>query len=397
MTYHFSVIPVTFGLLLSFITYAMTWIKRSLCLPFAILSISFLSYCSLSLFILVLKRGPFEYYLGGWPPPIGIAYYIDELNAFLSLLVYLVALINLLCNWARFLEKQGDRIGGTMALYILFISGLNGILLTADLFNLYVLLEIASLTGYALLAIGDKRQAPFASLNYVFLGTIGACFYLLGVGYLYIKTGSLNMQDVSGLITKIPKSPTILSGFIFILIGIWIKMGLFPFHIWLPRAYTNTFGPVSSLIAPLGTKVMAYVIFRVILFVFGKEFSFEIHSLGHVATLFGVAAILYGAITALRQTDLRRMLCFVVITEIGYIVAGLGVGNINAIRGSLLHLLNDVAMTFCLFLSADHLTVNTGTKIEELKGVFQKTPFGSSIYVLASLSVIGIPPSPGFF
>lgn len=397
MTHHLCAILVTFGLLIAFLTYALRWVKISICLPFAIAGVGFLTFCSISMFILVIEGGSFYYYMGGWPPPIGIAYHVDALNSFTCLLVCLVALLNLITNWDAFEEKVKDKIGGTMALYILFITGLNGILLTADLFNLYVLLEIASLTGYALLAIGDERRAPFASLSYVFLGTIGACFYLLGVGYLYIKTGSLNMQDVSILIKPMYGSATILAGFVFIMLGVWVKMALFPLHIWLPRAYTYAFGPISSLIAPLATKVMAYIMLRIVLFVFGWDFSFGLLKLQKVLTILSVLAILYGALFALRQSNLRRMLCFVIITEIGYLASGFGVGNAIGLKGSTLHLLNDMVMTFCLFLSLDGIIRREGEKLTDLPGFFKKSPFQSSVYVLAALSVIGIPPTPGFF
>jgi multicomponent Na+:H+ antiporter subunit D len=391
------VVIVTFGLLLAFITYAMRWIKIELCLPFAILVLGFLSFSATSLFIHVLIWGPFEYALGGWAPPIGIAYNVDQLNSFMVFIVTLVALVNMMANWKGLNTFLGDRIGGFCALYILYVSGLNGILLTGDLFNLYVLLEIASLTGYALLAIGDKRFAPFASINYVFLGTIGACFYLLGVGYLYVKTGSLNMLDVSRLIKELHNSPTILSAFMFIIIGVWTKMGLFPFHTWLPRAYTHTFGAISSLIAPMGTKVMAYVMFRVILTVFGINFVFGTSAFPYILTTFAVAAILFGSIFALRQTHLKRMLCFVVITEIGYLVSGLAIGNSSALKGSILHMLNDVFMTFCLFLSSQAIVDKMGAKIEGFSQLFVKTPFIAAIFLAGALSVIGIPPTCGFF
>ena len=152
------------------------------------------------------------------------------------------------------------------------ITGLLGICITGDLFNLFVLLEVASLSGYALIAMGEKK-AIYASFRYVIIGTIGASFYLLGVGYLYIATGSLNMMDLSQLLPKLYHSKTVLAGFAFILIGLSIKMALFPLHGWLPDAYTYAPSAVSAAIAPLMTKVMAYVIIRVMFTVFRAEFA----------------------------------------------------------------------------------------------------------------------------
>jgi len=397
MSIHLSVVIVTFGLLLAFVTYTLRWIRISLCLPFAITVLGFLTSCAIVLFTQIILWGPFEYPMGGWAPPIGIAYNVDHLNSFMVLVVTLVALVNIIANWKGLQNFVGDRIGGFCALYILYVSGLNGILFTGDLFNLYVLLEIASLTGYALLAIGDRRLAPFASINYVFLGTMGACFYLLGIGFLYIKTGSLNMIDVSNLIKQLHNSPTIITAFMFIIVGIWIKMGLFPFHIWLPRAYTHTFGPVSSLIAPMGTKVMAYAMFKVVLTVFGINFVFRSNAFPHIVSTLALSAILFGSIFALRQTHLKRMLCFVVITEIGYLVSGLAIGNSNAIKGSILHMLNDVFMTFCLFLSGQAIIERMGVNIDGFSELFVKTPLISAVFITGALSVVGIPPTCGFF
>jgi multicomponent Na+:H+ antiporter subunit D len=153
----------------------------------------------------VLAHGPFAYHLGGWPPPVGIAYEIDHLNALVLAVMAAVALINLLAVWPQAEQRFAERTVFFYALYLLFCAGTFGILVTGDAFNLFVLLEITSISGYALIGLG-RRDAALASLNYVFMGTIGASLYLLGIGYLYLVTGSLNMADMAAIMPRIKDS-----------------------------------------------------------------------------------------------------------------------------------------------------------------------------------------------
>ena len=239
------------------------------------------------------------------------------------------------------------------SLFILLITGLLGICITGDLFNLFVMLEVASLTGYALIAIGEKR-ALYASFRYVIIGTMGASFYLLGVGYLYIATGSLNIENLSQLLPELYHSKTVLAGFTFILIGVSIKMALFPLHGWLPDAYTYAPSAVSAAVAPLMTKVMAYVIIRVMFTVFKADFPASMIRVTDIMVWFGTLAILFGAVMALSQTDYKRMLSYVIIAEIGFIIGGIGVANATALKGAIFHIINDAMMMAILFFGGGH-------------------------------------------
>ncbi len=397
MTGHYEVILVTLGLLLSFVTYAIRWYNKDFCLPFALLTMGFLSYCAIALLLEVLDLGPKEYHLGGWAPPFGIAYNVDQVNSALVTLTTLIGFINLIANAQLIQRDYHERIGGFLALYILFITGLNGILLTGDLFNLYVLLEIAALSGYAILAMGDPKRAPFGTLNYVFLGTIGACFYLLGVGYLYIKTGTLNMLDFHNILGSYYKLPAIITGFCFIVLGTWIKMGVFPFHIWLPKAYSWAPEPVISVVAPLATKVMAYVFVKMVVYVFGRGFSFYTLSFSDVCLAFGAASIIFGSIYSLRQNNIKRILCFIIVAEMGYFVGGIGLNNLDGLRGTILHIFNDMAMTFCLFLCAGVIVERFGYKLDELRYLLNGAPFHFAMITVGFLSLVGVPPTCGFF
>jgi multicomponent Na+:H+ antiporter subunit D len=277
------------------------------------------------------------------------------------------------------------------------ITGLLGICATGDLFNLFVMLEVTSLSGYALIAMGEKG-AVYASFRYIVIGTIGASFYLLGVGYLYIMTGSLNMADLSELLPSLYHSKVVLTGYAFILIGLSLKIALFPLHGWLPDAYTYAPSAVSSVVAPLVTKVMAYVIIRVMFTVFRAEFPISVIGVTDVMVWLGTLAILFGAVMALSQNDFKRMLCYVIIAEIGYIVGGIGVANATALKGAIFHIVNDALMMACLFLVAGLVINKTdGHGIADFKGIFKTMPLTAFIFTIGALAVIGVPPTCGFF
>ena len=379
-----------------FVFFSAWWLKRAGYL----LVIGAMTGCFLiSLYILksVIVTGPIHYRLGGWAPPWGIEYAVDHLNAFM---LVLVTFLSMLTAWhsRRLVESEMPRKTAFFwTLYLLLITGLLGIVITGDMFNLFVLLEVASLSGYALIAMGEK-SATFASFRYVIIGTIGASFYLLGVGYLYIATGSLNMADLSQLLPDLTRSKAVLAGVTFIFIGLSIKMALFPLHGWLPDAYAFAPSAVSTTVAPLMTKVMAYVVIRMIFNVFRVEFPISVVRISDVMVWQGTIAILFGAVMALSQTDYKRMLSYVIVAEIGYIVGGIGVANTAALKGAVFHIANDAIMMACLFMVAGMVMHKTaGHRIENFKGIFKTMPATACIFTIAALAVIGVPPTCGFF
>jgi multicomponent Na+:H+ antiporter subunit D len=268
---------------------------------------------------------------------------------------------------------------------------------TGDAFNLYVLLEIAALTGYALVGMGEGR-APLSALNYIFIGTIGASLYLLGIGYLYLVTGTLNMADLAERLPALYNSRVVVSAFVICLAGLCIKMGFFPLHAWLPNAYSHAPDPVSSLVAPLVTKVMIYVMVRIMLFVFTPAFAFDFMQIGGPMVWMAAAAIVVGSVLALSTRRLKRMLTYIIVAEVGYMVGGFWLGNRLGISGAILHIINDAVMTFCVFLTAAAIIARTGSDaIDDMQGLFKKMPVTMGVLVVAGLSIIGVPPTCGFF
>jgi multicomponent Na+:H+ antiporter subunit D len=365
-------IIVVLPLVMSFFIFFSGWWVQRAGFPLAVGALAGCVLISLGLMQVVMTRGAIHYWLGGWEPPWGIEYRVDHLNAIMLVLVSVLSMLVAVYSKKLVERELPEKTALFWSLFILFITGLLGICVTGDLFNLFVMLEVASLTGYALIAIGEKR-ALYASFRYIVIGTMGASFYLLGVGYLYIATGSLNMADLSKLLPLIYSSKAVLAGFVFILIGLSIKMALFPLHAWLPDAYTYAPSPVSAVVAPLMTKVMAYVIIRIMFTVFKPDFSVSVIRVTDLMVWLGSLAIIFGAVMALSQNDFKRMLSYVIIAEIGYIMA-------------------------CLFLVAGLVVYRTnGHRIADFKGIFRTMPFTASIFTVGALAVIGVPPTSGFF
>jgi len=393
----FPILIIVVPLISSFLVLLLGMVQRRLCYPLMLIALSICVISSFSILDTVLSHGTLHYYLGNWDPPWGIEYVIDHLNAFVLAIVSGISLLIGIAS-KKLVEKEfPERLVFFYCLFLLQVTGLLGIVVTGDVFNLYVFLEIASLAGYTLIAIGEDG-APFASFNYMIYGTIGACFYLLSVGYLYIVTGSLNMADLAKLLPQFYHSKVVLIAFAFFAVGVAVKMALFPLHVWLPDAYTYAPSSVSALVAPLTTKVGAYVLIRVMYTVFTPAFSLGIIPAGDLLCWVAAAAVIFGCILALAQTDLKRMLAYVLLAEVGYIGLGVGLGNKNGLTGAILHILNDALMMAALFLVVGAMTYKGwGRRMDQFRGLHRKMPVTMAAFVIAGLSVIGIPPTCGFF
>ncbi len=397
MSQQYPALLVIVPLLAALVISVAGWVNKRLCFPIAVAALGVATYSSVGLLLRVLDEGVIVYRLGGWPPPMGIAYYVDHLNGLVLTVVSIVALVNLIASKKSIEQEFPQKTGPFYTLYVLQVTGLLGIVVTGDAFNLYVLLEITALTGYGMLAMGEDR-APLAALNYLYMGTIGACFYLLGVGYLYIVTGSLNMVDIANILPSLYQSKAVLAAFIICIVGVWLKMAFFPLHAWLPNAYTYAPSAATSLIAPLVTKVMIYVMIRLILTVFTPNFAFTTLAVSDSIVWLAVIAIVMGAILALAQRDLKKMLTYIIVAEVGYMVGGAWLGNRAGMTGAILHIVNDALMTLCAFLVVGNIVYKLkGYAFEDLKGLFSKMPFTMGAFVIGALSIIGVPPTCGFF
>lgn len=373
------------------------WFGRRIHFPVTVAALGVSVLSAIGLLTQVMADGPFSYRLGGWAPPFGIEYYIDHLTALVLLVVAGLGFLNLIATRADVERRYEGKVPVFYTLYLLSVAGHLGIVVTGDAFNLYVLLEIVALSGYALLAMGGAKSA-LSTLRYLFMGTVGASFYLLGVGYLYIMTGTLNMQDLATILPNLYTNPAILAAFGLIMAGVFVKMAFFPMHAWLPGAYGDAGSPASSLIAPMTTKVMVYVMIRMMLTVFKPDFVFSSPEMSEAIVWMAVAAMMAGAFFALSQRDLKRMLTFVLISEVGYMVGGAWLGNRIGMSGSILHIVNDAMMTLAAFLCVGCIAYRQQTtRFEDLRGLFRKQPFTMTALVITALAMIGVPPTCGFF
>lgn len=346
----------------------------------------------------VLSTGPIRHHLGGWQPPMGIEFVFDGLSGFVATVIVVVAAIVLLPAGPLTRAELPGREAPFYSLAMLLMGGLTGMVLTGDLFNLYVFLEISSLASYALVATGGGRSRV-AAFRYLIQGSIGGAFYLLGVGFLLALTGSLNMADLEKILPAIPESPALWIALVLMVLGLGLKMALFPMHSWLPDAYTTASSAVSALIAPIGTKVAAYVLLRLLFSTFQPLLLKTNIPLAEVIGWLGTAGILWGSIMAIAQTDLKRMLAYSSIAQVGYVGLGIGLGTPYGLIGAILHILNHACMKSCLFLvSGNYFTRYGHTNMNELSGVVRaQMPWTTASLAVAAFSMIGLPPTAGFF
>jgi len=341
-----------------------------------------------------LQSGPIHYHLAGWAPPSGIELVLDPLSGFMATLVSGIGLLAAFYSGPYFTGWATRRVGTFYSVYCLLVVGLQGIVITGDLFNLYVFLEISSLAAYALLSQGGSR-AIVAVFRYLLIGTVAASFYLIGVGYLYAMTGTLNMADMASRLPDSVDSPVLVVAASFIVIGLAIKAALFPLHGWLPDAYTYAPGPVIGFIAAVMTKVSAYALYRILYFVFDAAGPREpILLLGWAA----VIAVVAGSLMALAQKDVQRMLAYSSIGQMGYIMLGIAIGTPIALAGALLHVLNHAVMKGCLFMAVNGIQWKLGVfRVKDFTGMAARLPLTMAAFTVAALSMIGLPPTAGFF
>ena len=398
MSLQLPVIIVVCPLVISFLIFLSGWWSKRAGFPLAIAA---LLICLVSSFVIlktVIEQGTIQYWLGGWRPPWGIEYRVDHFNAFMLVLVSSLALISAIYARRTVEFELPDRVGLFWSLYLLLITGLLGIIITGDMFNLFVLLEVVSLTSYSLIAIG-KGRATVASFRYLIIGTIGACFYLIGVGYLYIMTGSLNMEDLRILLPPLYSTTAVKAAFVFIFIGFGIKIALFPMHAWQPDAYTYAPSAVSIIISTAMAKTSAYALIRIIFSVFTLEFITNFLPLFDILCWIAATAIIVGSIVAMVQNNLKKMLAYSSIANVGYIVLAIGLAPFTpfGLTPALMHILNHAVIKGCMFMAACAFIYKLDLwDIRKFEGLGRKMPYTCFALILAALAMIGMPPSAGF-
>ena len=358
-----------------------------------------LPFMAILMLFQVRESGPISYHMGGWAPPIGIEYRVDMLSVFLLILVSVLgALIMPYARKSVAREVDSTRQPWFYTMYLTCLSGLLGIAITADAFNAFVFLEISSLATYTLIALGKDKRALVAAYQYLIIGTIGATFYVIGIGLLYTVTGTLNMVDLAQRLGEAGAvSRPVLAAVAFITVGICLKLALFPLHVWLPNAYAYAPSFATIFLAATATKVAVYLLLRFFFSVFGKDLIFETLPVSEILIVCSLAAMFGASIVAIFQSNIKRMLAYSSVAQIGYITLGISLANQAGLTGGIVHLLNHAFMKAALFMSLGAIFYRIGSvKIEEMAGVGRTMPLTMTAFVIAGLSIIGVPGTVGF-
>ncbi len=355
-------------------------------------------YIAFELLMTILSDGVIRYSVGGWAPPWGIEMRVDAANAFVLLAVSAVSTLVLLFAKDS-IQKEIDESqhGLFYTAHLLCLAGLSGILITGDAFNLFVFLEISSLATYTLVSLARSRQCLTAAFRYLVMGTIGATFILIGVGMLYMKTGTLNMLDLAERIHAYDSSRTINTGLAFIMVGVSIKLALFPLHAWLPPAYTHAPSAVTAFLASTATKVAVYVMIRFIFTVFGAEHVFEDMSMDWILMVLAVVAIFKCSYMAAVQSNVKTVLAYSSVAQIGYMVLGISLVSVTGLMASMIHIFNHALMKGALFMAVGAVFYRMGSvDIKAFRGLGRQMPLTMAAFTLAGLSIIGVPLTVGF-
>ncbi|MGQ0482917.1 MAG: monovalent cation/H+ antiporter subunit D family protein [Pseudonocardia sp.] len=354
--------------------------------------------CALLLSYQVARSGPVRYALGGWPAPAGIEYLVDAANAPVLALVSTIALV--VAGYARSsvqAEIDDRRIPFFYSCLCLCLAGLLGVTATADAFNAFVFLEISSLSSYALIAMGRRRRALLAAFRYLVIGTIGATFLLIGIGLAYAVTGTLNMADLAARLPEFYGNRALTAAVAFVFVGLGVKMAAFPLHAWLPDAYAQAPSAVSTFLAAVSTKVAIYAFLRFAFGVFGGALVFGLLPVGVVGLVVGTLAMLVAGAVACFQRDLKYLLAWSSVAQLGYIIAGVSLATRAGVAAGYLHLINHAVTKAALFAAAGVLLLRLGSvQLSALAGLGRRMPWTFTAILLAGLGLIGVPPTAGF-
>jgi multicomponent Na+:H+ antiporter subunit D len=389
MTQHLPALLVVIPLMAAPVAAILRWRRAAWALALTV------SWAVLAMAILLLRRvlseGVISYPLGGWMAPIGIEYRIDVVSAWVLLVVTAIGAV--VMPYARASVEREPLLYSAL---LLCLTGLLGITVTGDVFNLFVFLEISSISAYALIAAGPDRRALHAAYKYLIMGSIGATFIVIGIGMMYVMTGTLNMVDLAQRLPEV-SSRTVSVAFAFLTVGISLKLALFPLHLWLPDAYTFAPSTVTAFLASTATKVAVYMLVRFFFTIFGPTFSLEVMAFQWVLLPLALIAILSASMTAIYQMNVKRLLAYSSVAQIGYMALGISLASVPGLTAGLLHLFNHAIMKAALFLSVGAVMYQVGSvRIEAMRGLGRKMPWTMAAFVLGGLSLIGVPATVGF-
>jgi len=349
-----------------------------------------------------------SYQIGKWSIPLGINLVLDGLSSLMLLSIGIVSTAAMLFS-TKYMEQYTAK-SKYLCLFLLMVTGMNGVVLSGDIFNLYVFLEIASIASYALVGFGCKHEELEASFKYMTLGSVASMFVLFGVAMVYGNTGSLNMAYISLAVQKNGINVGLAFALGLFVAGFGLKAALVPFHAWLPDAHSSAPAPISAMLSGVLIKVLGvYALARIVFNVIGVSSSIG-SSIGRIFIVLGILSMIAGALLALGQWDIKRLLAYSSISQLGYIVLGIGMGALIlaqggdvkiaslALIGGLFHLINHSVYKALLFLNSGSIEMATGTRqMMKMGGLAEKMPATRATCAVASASIAGIPPFSGFW
>lgn len=360
----------------------------------------FAAWMALALVGEVARHGVVNYFIGGFAPPLGIAFRVDALGAFIALLISSAGVMaSLYSGHALPAEVRAEKHTLVQAGFLLCQAGLLGLASTGDAFNAFVFLEVSSIGTYALVAIGERRdrRALPAAFNYLIMGTIGATFYVVGVGFLFAATGTLNMADMAGRLATLGDSPVVQAGFAFIVIGLGIKAAMFPLHGWLPGAYSYAPSLISIFLAATATKAAIYLMARFVFDIFPHGAAFGQGFIGWVMAPLAATAAIVCSIQAIFEKEIRRMLAFSSVAQVGFILLGLSLATVAGASAGLFYLGAHALMKMTLFMALGGLAISMGARrLDELAGVARDAPWSATAFAIGAASLAGVPLTFGF-
>ena len=392
---HLPVLQVVIPLLAACVVAVLPWARVAWLL--AMLTSWGVLGMAVALLRRVVTNGVLSYAIGGWAAPWGIEYRIDALNAYVLLIVAVIgALVTPYAKTSVEREIERSRIPLFYGAFLLCLTGLLGITITGDVFNLFVFLEISSISAYTLIAMGRDRRALTSAFRYLIMGSIGATFIVIGIGMMYVMTGTLNMADLAIRLPEVG-GRTISVAFAFLTIGISLKLALFPLHLWLPNAYTFAPSAVTAFIASTATKVAVYMLLRFLFTIFGVAFTFEVMQIHYLFLPLALVAVLITSVVAIYQRNIKRMLAYSSLAQVGYMILGISFVSVTGLTATLLHLFNHALMKGALFMVMGCVMYRVGSvRIERMAGLGKQMPWTMAAFVAGGLSLVGVPLTVGF-
>ena len=328
---------------------------------------------------------------GSWPAPFGISMVIDLFSAIMLVMSGIIGFsVAIYSNWQLDRERLNNRF---FVFYLAVLMGVNGAFTTGDIFNLYVWFEVMIISSFVLITLGGKREQLRGAIKYVSMNLVSSLFFLAGIGLLYGKTGTLNMADLSEILRNSEEAVLINTSAMLFFIAFGIKSAVFPLFFWLPASYHTPPVSITAFFAGLLTKVGIYSMIRFFTMFFFENISFW----QFLLLLIGGLTMVVGVLTAASQYEMRKILTFHIISQVGYMVMGLGFFTVAGIAGAIFFIAHNMISKTAAFLAAGAVHKITGSyELKSLGGLYKSHPFLSFLFLLPAMSLAGIPPLSGF-